>query len=151
MAGKTLLIERPTLKAMLAACREALPREACGLLGGRDGIASSHYAIANVAEEPTLRFEMDPAELVGALASLEACGEELVAIYHSHPRTSAVPSQADLRECFYPQVHYVIVGYGGGVESVRTFRIHQARRAVESHWRVVDLPLRRAPRHRLRA
>lgn len=137
MAAKALLIERPVLEAMLAACREALPREACGLLGGERGIASSHYPISNVADEPTMRFEMEPGELISALAALEARGEELIAIYHSHPRTSAVPSEADLRECFYPQVHHVIVGYGGGRESVRSFRIYREGRAVESRWRPV--------------
>lgn len=141
---KTLFIERPVLEAMLAACRTALPREACGLLGGRDGIASSHYAVTNTARDPELRFEMDPGELVRALAAIEERGEELVAIYHSHPRTSAIPSQADIRESLYPHVHYVIVGYGGGRESVRAFRIHQARRAVEARWRRVEPPRARS-------
>lgn len=135
-----LLIERPALLAMLTACRAALPREACGLLGGRRGIASSHVAVANVAEEPELRFEMDPEELAAAMAELEARGEELVAVYHSHPRTSPVPSWADVRACLWPRARYVIVGYAGGREQVRAFHIHGARRAVECRWLAVDPP-----------
>lgn len=143
---RALLIERPVLEAMLAACRAALPREACGLLGGKGAIASSHFEIANVSDEPELRFEMDPGELEAVAAALEARGEEIVAVYHSHPRTSPLPSSADIRACAWPEARYVIVGYAGGKEEVRAFRIVQARRAVECRLLAVDRPRARAGR-----
>src|SRR5690606_23320456 len=58
---RRLWIERPVLDAMFAASLQAAPAEACGLLGGRDGVATSHYPVPNVAPEPTERFVMDPA------------------------------------------------------------------------------------------
>src|SRR5690554_1481226 len=97
-----LKIESNVLHALLAACREAYPLEACGLLGGRDGRATLHIPVPNVADDPAVRFDMDPQGLIDALHALSERSLELVAIYHSHPRTAPVPSKADIEQAYYP-------------------------------------------------
>ena len=94
---RRLWLETGVVREMLAACQSAYPAEACGLLGGVDGVAASHYGVLNVAAEPTERFEMDPVGQLEAFRRIKMHGEELIAIYHSHPSTAAVPSKADLR------------------------------------------------------
>ena len=40
---------------------------------------------------------------------IEDAGEELVGIYHSHPRSPAYPSPTDRREAHWPAAAYVLV------------------------------------------
>ncbi len=62
----------------------------------------------NVAGSETA-YEMAPAQLIGALRGLRDAGEELVAIYHSHPQGPARPSRIDIERAYYPNAAYVIV------------------------------------------
>lgn len=54
---------------------------------------------------------MHPAELVQTILSQEAVGQQLVAIFHSHPAGPAYPSAADQAQWFYPDVVMLIVGW----------------------------------------
>lgn len=132
---RRLWLEHAVMREMIASCQTAYPEEACGLLGGVVGIASSHYGVANVAREPAERFEMDPVGQLQAFRTIEERGEELIAIYHSHPSTAAVPSKADLRQVAYPDAYYLIVSLASGPPQVRAYRLFpSAGRAVEVHW-----------------
>jgi proteasome lid subunit RPN8/RPN11 len=58
-------------------------------------------------------------------------GEELFAIFHSHPQAPAEPSATDLELAAYPDALYLIVSLNTkGVLELRGFRI-DASRAVE--------------------
>jgi len=83
--------------------------EVCGLLGGKDGLARTHYPIDNVAAEPATTFLMDPRGQLGAMKDMRERGEDLVGIYHSHPASPAEPSARDLEFAAYPGVAYLIV------------------------------------------
>ena len=85
--------------------RGELPNEACALLGGDEasGVVSSLHLARNRWASP-YRFDVEPDDLVRILHDLEAAGEALVAIFHSHPGTPAVLSPSDLREARYPVV-----------------------------------------------
>jgi proteasome lid subunit RPN8/RPN11 len=50
-------------------------------------------------------------------------GEELVAIYHSHPASQPYPSPTDRVESHYPDVVYVLVSLRSQKPEVRAFRI----------------------------
>jgi proteasome lid subunit RPN8/RPN11 len=53
-------------------------------------------------------------------------GEELLAIYHSHPRDAEpVPSETDVRLAFYPNVVYFIIGFSLRAHACVTFVSHQ--------------------------
>jgi len=132
---RRLLIDGGVLEAVFEACRRAAPAEACGLLGGRDGVARTHYPVANIAPCPAECFEMDPQGQLEAFQAMRERGEELIAIYHSHPSTGAAPSQADLRSAHYPEAYYLIVGLSRGRPHLRAYRIHpRAKTAVEVYW-----------------
>jgi proteasome lid subunit RPN8/RPN11 len=93
---------------MVAHAREDLPNECCGMVGGADGVATKVVRVVNSAASP-LRYEMDPQGQFDALKEIEGAGE-LLAIYHSHTKSAAYPSQTDVNQAqHWPEPIYVIV------------------------------------------
>jgi proteasome lid subunit RPN8/RPN11 len=102
-------IAQGLIDAMVAHAREDLPNECCGMVGGREGEATEVVRVANSAASP-LRYEMDPQGQYNALKSIEDGGNELLAIYHSHTKSAAYPSQTDVNQAVaWPEQVYVIV------------------------------------------
>lgn len=103
------------LAFILRCARDSAPREVCGLIGGRftrDGAwAGSVLPVRNSAADPLVRFDMAHVEMVSAIMSLQRTGQEVVAIYHSHPASAAIPSPADIHEATWPDVAHLIVGH----------------------------------------
>jgi [CysO sulfur-carrier protein]-S-L-cysteine hydrolase len=127
----TFLISRPILEEIERHAHTALPLECCGLLGGRDFKATSCHPLRNRAARPESEFFAAPEDLFTAMRELREAGEELVAIYHSHPRGPARPSETDVRLAYYPSaVHIIVVPRQPAV--FRAFTINNALvRAVE--------------------
>jgi proteasome lid subunit RPN8/RPN11 len=96
-------------EAVMAHARAELPNEACGLISGSlaNGRATSFHPARNVEASP-LRYNVHPEDLVRITFEIEAAGEDLVAIFHSHTRSSAVPSATDRRTAMYPEPFYLL-------------------------------------------
>jgi proteasome lid subunit RPN8/RPN11 len=120
-------LEKAHLEAIIAHAREASPHECCGLIGGtNDGTAQTIYRTRNVAAEPLVAYEAAPEDLFAAQRAMRERGEQLLAIYHSHPRASnPEPSETDVRLAYYPSAVYFIVGLGGAEPYLRAFRISE--------------------------
>jgi proteasome lid subunit RPN8/RPN11 len=102
-------ISQSLIDEMVAHAREDLPNECCGMVGGVDGEASVVIPVANSAASP-LRFEMDPQGQYDALKAIEDDGKEMLAIYHSHTKSAAYPSQTDVNQAVsWPDAIWVIV------------------------------------------
>lgn len=113
---------------MSVAAREAAPRECCGLLAGRDARASALYPLRNVARQPLVAYEAAAEDLFAAQKKMRERAEQLLAIYHSHPRAvDPVPSETDVKMAFYPSAVYFIIGLGGEHPAINAFRIFEAR------------------------
>jgi proteasome lid subunit RPN8/RPN11 len=105
-----LVLSLGILDQVIEHARAAHPYEACGLIAGpKPSLAGSRFIpITNVAQSES-EFEMDPAELINTLRDLRNTGEELVAIYHSHPHGPARPSKTDIDRAYYPDAAHLIV------------------------------------------
>ncbi len=102
-------IAQGLIEEMVAHARDDLPNECCGMVGGRAGEATEVIRVTNSAASP-LRYEMDPQGQYNALKSIEDGGNELLAIYHSHTKSAAYPSQTDVNQAVaWPEQVYVIV------------------------------------------
>jgi proteasome lid subunit RPN8/RPN11 len=121
----TLLREH--VDEMFAHAREASPAECCGLLGGsHEGRARTVYRLRNVAADPLVGYEAAPEELFAAQRAMRERGEQLLGIYHSHPRSvEPVPSETDVRLAYYPSAIYLIIGLAATEETLRAFRISE--------------------------
>jgi len=114
---------------------EAAPAECCGLIGGAGERASRLYPMRNVAANAHVAYEAAPEDLFAAQRQMRESGEQLLAIYHSHPRaTEPQPSETDVRLAYYPQAIYLIIGLAGQQAVMRAFRISEA----ESRWDEVE-------------
>ena len=131
-----MLLTKAQINQIIAHAREAAPHECCGLIGGwPDGVARSVYRARNVAADPFVAYEAAPEDLFIAQRKMRDGGEELIAIYHSHPRSSDPrPSTTDVRLAYYPSAVYFIVGLGTAEPRLRAFRISES----EGRWEPVD-------------
>ena len=131
-----LLIPRDHHDAMVAHCLREAPLECCGLLGGVQPLVSSFHPLRNSSQSET-RYDADPRDLIQAVQTLRARGAEILAIYHSHPRWPAIPSQTDLRENHYGDVPRIIVSLLNDPPEVRVWRLDPEGYA-EILWQITD-------------
>ena len=124
---------------LLAHAREDAPNECCGLIGGLDGVARTVYRARN-AEASPLRYNLDPQDQFRIMQEIDEAGEELAAIYHSHTKSPAYPSQTDInlalmdrreegkvvgKEQIFPGVIYLIASLADGEKPLRGFEISE--------------------------
>ena len=83
------------VEQIVAHAREDAPNECCGLIGGRDGVASTVHRVRNAFASP-VRFELHPTDQLRTWEAIEAAGDEVIAMYHSHPKSEAKPSPTDV-------------------------------------------------------
>jgi proteasome lid subunit RPN8/RPN11 len=83
------------IATLIAEAARAFPRECCGLLLGHGRRVVEARRAANIADDPRLRFEIDPAALIAAHREARDGGAQLLGYYHSHPAGHPRPSASD--------------------------------------------------------
>jgi proteasome lid subunit RPN8/RPN11 len=112
-------LTRDQWEELVAHAREEAPNECCGVIRMRDGAVHDVRRAINDRNSP-YGYSLDAASLLAAFsAAEEGYG---VAIYHSHPRSAAEPSQTDINLAEYPEYLYVIVSLADEPD-VRAWRI----------------------------
>jgi proteasome lid subunit RPN8/RPN11 len=130
-----ICLRREHLTEMFAHARESYPAECCGLVGGRQDSSGSIYRVRNVARDETVAYEAAPEDLFAAQREMRQRDEQLMAIYHSHPRAAdPEPSETDVRLAYYPSATYLIIGLAGSEPSLRAFRIFEG----DLRWQAVE-------------
>lgn len=121
-------IPRSIVNQILHQAQQASDEEICGLIAGNSAGFTHCYPVANIAVDRHRLFEMDPKGIIDAMRAMRENGEELKAIYHSHPEAPAQPSIEDIQQSEYPGVLYLIVSLGTkGVLDMRGFRIRDGK------------------------
>ena len=126
--GTGLALPAALAQAMLDHARAELPNEACGLVSGvaAEGRALAFHPARN-AEASPLRYNVHPDDLVRITFEIEDAGQDLVAIFHSHTRSPAVPSPTDHRAAMYPDAIYLLASLtdpeAGPMQALRAWRI----------------------------
>ena len=96
----------------MAHCKEGLPNEACGLIGGTiEGDKRSIqkvYLLTNI-DQSNEHFSMDPKEQLAAVKDMRANGLKLLGNFHSHPESPSRPSEEDKRLAYDSKVNYLIL------------------------------------------
>src|SRR6476620_3484859 len=128
-----MILRREHLAAIISHARETSPDECCGMVGSVNGSRSnSIYQLRNVGSDPERAYEAAPEELFAAQRQMRERAEDLVAIYHSHPRSdNPVPSDTDVKLAYYPAATYLIIGLGGAQPIVQAFLISEQKQQWE--------------------
>ncbi|HLH27404.1 MAG TPA: M67 family metallopeptidase [Acidimicrobiales bacterium] len=125
-APTRLVIPADMYEGIVAYCLDGMPNEACGFLGGRDGVAEKLYPLTNAAASPVF-YKPDDREMLAALRDIDDSGLEVSCIFHSHVATKAYPSPTDIREAHYPDAVFLIVSFEDREHPyARGFLIHKA-------------------------
>jgi proteasome lid subunit RPN8/RPN11 len=124
-----LQVPRRFVEEMVAHARTELPNECVGLLAGRFGEATAaggervgrverRYPLVNAAASPR-EYLSDPKSMFAAMKDMWAHGLDVLAVYHSHPTSAAVPSRTDLERNYSPEVVNFIISMQGTEPDVR--------------------------------
>jgi proteasome lid subunit RPN8/RPN11 len=101
-------ISQQLINEIISHALDDVPNECCGMVGGRDGVATTVYRAEN-AEASPLRYSIGAKEQFRLMREIEAAGEDLVGIYHSHTKSAAYPSQTDVNLAGWPDAVYLII------------------------------------------
>lgn len=106
------------------------------MIAARDGRFTAHFRARNEFESP-MRFQIDSTDQIRITNEIESRGEEIGAIFHSHPNSEARPSQTDVNLArWWPGVIWVICSLETDEPVIRAFSIDGS--AVEEVELVVE-------------
>ncbi len=143
---RRLVIPQSLYDEMLAQAWAELPRECCGLLAGQidpEGTArvSHRYPLINAAENPAVEYLSEKESLKAAYNDMRRRGLDILAVYHSHPSSLALPSARDRALSYGPSVVDIIISLAGEAAQPRAWRLSEDS-YEEAEWTVVpDQPL----------
>ncbi|KAB1198526.1 MULTISPECIES: desampylase [Haloferax] len=119
MTSSNLSVSSHARDSILSHTREGAardpPEEVCGVLVGdedSDSI-SSVRPVSNIAPDPRVAYELDPAETVAVIDDVESVGADVVGFYHSHPESAPIPSATDREQASWTGYVYLICNPDG--------------------------------------
>ena len=125
-----LEIPESILNDMIEHARSDLPNECCGLLAGsmREGVGlvSRRFPIRNDEASPR-EYLSNPKDMFAAFRAMKEDRLELLAIYHSHPASSPVPSLRDVeRNTYGESVMHLIVSLAAMEPRIQSWWLGQS-------------------------
>ena len=116
-----LYMTKSDYEKILAHCKEGLPNESCGLIGGvREGdkkYIRKVYLLTNI-DASNEHFSMDPREQLAAVKDMRAEGLVPLGNWHSHPESPSRPSEEDIRLAYDSKASYMILSLMNADEPV---------------------------------
>lgn len=135
----TLAIPKDIVDSMYKHASEGLPNEACGYLGGKDGVITTFYPMTNIDQSPE-HFTFDPKEQFAVVKDARSKKEDLLAVYHSHPETPARLSEEDISLFNDPNPVYLIVSLKDELPVMNGFNVIKPNEnEVEIHRVTLDI------------
>ena len=118
-----LSLSKALYEEMIAHCTRDYPKEACGILAGREGVVEQVYPMTNVEDSP-IGYSMDPKEQLAVEKQMRSGKQQMVGIYHSHTASPAYPSSVDASLAISPDISYVLVSLRDQARpEVKSYRI----------------------------
>lgn len=107
---ESLQLTRTQAQILAKQALSVAPDETCGVLIGKNQRVTEVIPIKNIADKPEVHFEFDPEQQATIFSKIYRDRLDLIAIYHSHPRSEPIPSDTDIRNATYPDVIHLIIG-----------------------------------------
>ncbi len=133
--NQKIRLSRQVYDEILTHACNGKPEEICGIIRGRGDTAYLLYQGRNTAEERVDNYIIDSQTLLRQF-EFEETGDEMVAVYHSHPISVAYPSATDAWNASYPDTNYIICSLEFDDKPVvRSFRLIQ--QWIEVDWAAI--------------
>ena len=121
-----LFLTKSDYEKMLAHCKEGLPNEACGLIGG---VVEGERQYVDESNE---HFSMDPKEQLAAVKDMRKNGYVPLGNFHSHPESPSRPSEEDKRLAYDSKANYLILSLMEADNPVlNAFRIDEEKQVTK--------------------
>lgn len=118
-----LELPREMVDQIMAHARRDHPDECCGVIAGKDGVATRLIAMDNADRSPT-GFSFDSAEWLRVYREIDDADEDQLVVYHSHTATEAYPSRTDVLWSANTEFqHWLLVSTRGDENEIRSFAI----------------------------
>lgn len=105
----TVRLPRPIVDDLIRQAQQSPLEEICGLISRDQRGFRKCYPVPNQADDKQHFFTLDPKSQIDAMRAMREQGEELAAIYHSHPHSPPFPSPTDIAQHEYPDMLYLII------------------------------------------
>ncbi len=122
-----LWLTQEHVNTLVQAAQQGAPEEVCGLIVGIGNRVTQIIPIPNAAANPITRYEMDAKAQFEAMRDADQAGLAIIAFYHSHPKGDPIPSETDIREAFYGDTPYLIIGLKGIQPQLAAWSIQNMR------------------------
>lgn len=106
-SGQPLSVTREVTEQMITHSRGTFPQEATGILGGHGQQITQVIPVPNRTRKLDT-FHWEAVDFFSALHELRLLDLEWGGVFHSHPRTSSIPSMNDQKNWHYPDLSYWI-------------------------------------------
>jgi proteasome lid subunit RPN8/RPN11 len=139
-------IQKELVDALIRICLEALPRQAYGLVGGRDVYHPSNLypcstnlrntpewrpvfeSLGEFYRDPDRGFVIAPEELLTIWNQMRERGESFAGVFHSHRWHGPVPTKADLKLHGDPDIlSYIVSVAGPNRPALKIYRLHETQ------------------------
>ena len=118
-----LSLPQEMLDRVVAHARRDHPDECCGVIAGRDGVATRVFEMDNAERSPT-GFSFDSGQWLQVYRALDDADEQPLVVYHSHTATEAYPSRTDVLWSKNTEFgHWLLVSTRDGTDEVRSYVI----------------------------
>ncbi|KAA3648768.1 MAG: hypothetical protein DWQ07_00815 [Chloroflexi bacterium] len=135
---ESIKIQKAHWEQMRSHVNKIAPIEACGLVAGINNISSEVFPITNSLNSTT-RYRMAEGEMVRTIHTILEKGWDILAIYHSHPQSPAVPSQTDLSEATFLESVQLISGQQEGEWHLRAYRYYPNNLPEEINVSIIEM------------
>ncbi len=110
---RPLRLATPVRRHLARIATDSQPLESCALLAGNGDQVMAIHALRNIHPESRTRYAVEPEEYLQAESRVEAQGQHVIGIFHSHPHSEAAPSITDHAHAL-PETWYLIHGFPPG-------------------------------------
>ena len=122
-----LFLTKSDYEKMLAHCKEGLPNEACGLIGGvvegEKQYVKKVYLLTNMDESN---------EQLAAVKDMRKNGYVPLGNFHSHPESPSRPSEEDKRLAYDSKANYLILSLMEADNPVlNAFRVDEGKQVTK--------------------
>ena len=123
MSTESLVITSEAASSIVHFCRASLPNEAGGFIIGREGIGTRVVSLRNISSSPVDSIRFADEDVIQLFTLADAVGDEVYAVWHSHPTSEPKMSQADVAAAMDPSLAYMIVSMKDDRVASRAYRM----------------------------